>query len=315
MANLPLEIQEQILSLLPFVDLLPLRRVSRLWDLIIFNLLSRVKHRSYLNSWTMTLSTSSGKTLSIPLNLESTRNAKDWSGIYRRPYIFSGAISGIYQADRPQVLKFQFWDTKQGEYSSVINPDCQYRCCGLCDITFWPWTTLPISRQGPLGEVITWRDLYIIDLWESNLDEALLEQKRIEQHIGATWYNAPPIIPANQGYVGIYIGTPVQMTEDGYVDVQGVPGNSFAPNRIRIALSYSAICGFLVLQRRKEEFNAGKICFDPVRAAVQDPIMKELGIQATIGCGCKLIDWEHEDLGIKVIRLEDSESNGYNRFR
>jgi hypothetical protein len=80
-------------------------------------------------------------------------------------------------------------------------------------------------------------------------------------------------------------------------------------------LSYSAICGFLVLQRGKEEFNAEKICFDPVGAAVQDAIMRELGFQATIGCACKLIDWEHEDLGIKVIRLEDSESNGYDRFR
>ena len=71
------------------------------------------------------------------------------------------------------------------------------------------------------------------------------------------------------------MGTSVQMREDGYVAVQGVLGNSFAPNRIRIALSYSAVCAILVLQRRKEEFNAGKICFDPLGAAFQDPVAKE----------------------------------------
>jgi hypothetical protein len=43
--------------------------------------------------------------------------------------------------------------------------------------------------------------------------------------------------------------------------------------------------------------------------------MRELAIQARFGCGCKLVDWEHEDLGIKVIRLEDSECNSFDRFR
>ena len=118
-----------------------------------------------------------------------------------------------------------------------------------------------------------------------------------------------------QGYVGIYMASPVQMTGEGHVAVQGIPGHTFAPNRIRIALSYSAICGFLVLQRRREEFLMGKICLDPVGSLVQDPRMRELAIQARVGCGCKLIDWEHEDLGIKVIRLEDSECNSFDRFR
>jgi hypothetical protein len=54
-----------------------------------------------------------------------------------------------------------------------------------------------------------------------------LEQKRIEQHIGSALYSAPPIILVNQGYVGIDMGTPVQITEDGYIAVQGVPGDSF----------------------------------------------------------------------------------------
>ena len=111
------------------------------------------------------------------------------------------------------------------------------------------------------------------------------------------------------------MGSPVQMTNDGYVAVQGVPGHTFAPNRIRIALSYSAICGFLLLQRRREEFLMGKIHLEPVGYSIQDPRMWELAIQARIGCGCKLVDWEHEDLGIKVIRLEDLECNGFDRFR
>jgi hypothetical protein len=117
----------------------------------------------------------------------------------------------------------------------------------------------------------------------------------------------------HQESIGIYLDLPVQITEEGvYIAIQGVPLNSFAPNRIRIALSYSAICGFFVLQRRREEFNEGKTPLDPVSSIIQDPMMKELAIQAKIGCGCKLVDWEHEDLGIKVIRLEDSVS--YNHF-
>lgn len=191
-----------------------------------------------------------------------------------------------------------------------------------------------MSRQGPLGEVITWRDLYKIDLWESNWDEALLRQKSIEQHIGAAWHTTlhggPPIIPIQHvlqpqgnllggggggGMINIYMGTPVQMTEQGYIAVQGVPGTSFAPNRIRVALSYTAICGFLLLQRRKARFERGEIELDPVERAIQDPKIKEAIIQAKVGCGCKLVDWEHEDLGIKVIRLDESELNNFDRFR
>src|SRR5277367_894273 len=187
-----------------------------------------------------------------------------------------------------------------------------------------------MSRQGPVGEVITWRDLYKIDLWESTWDEALLQRKRVEQHIGAAWFSGvhagPPIFALQHvaqgnhhggdgGTINIYMGTPVQMTEQGYIAVHGVPGTSFAPNRIRVALSYSAICGFLVLQRRKERFERGEIGFDPVEMAIQDPKIKEAIIQSRVGCGCKLVDWEHEDLGIKVIRLDDSELNSFDRFR
>lgn len=319
MTTLPAEIHEHILSYLPYINLIPLRRVSRLWDLIIFKLIGQSEHLSYLTSWSMILTTNSGTALTIPLNLESTPDAKDWSDVYRRPYIFSGPISGIRRTDHAQVLKFQFWDAKQGKYVPWKNPDCQYRCCGLCDITLWPWATLPVSRRGPLGEVITWRDLYRIDLWESHWDQATLRQRSIEQHIGAEGHGipAPPIVPVQplqQGYLGIYMESPVQMTGEGHVAGQGGPGNTFAPNRIRIALSYSAICGFLLLQRRKEEFLMGKISLDPVGSLVQDPNMRELAIQARVGCGCKLVDWEGEDLGIKVIRLEDSEGNSFDRF-
>ena len=54
----------------------------------------------------MILTTPSGTALTIPLNLESTRDAKDWSDIYRRPYIFSGPVSGIRRTEScasPQV--------------------------------------------------------------------------------------------------------------------------------------------------------------------------------------------------------------------
>jgi len=238
------------------------------------------------------------------------------------------------------VLKLEFWDNKEGRYVATRNAECRTRCCGLCDITVWPWSTLPLSRQGPLGEVIRWRDLYKIDLWESHWDAALLRQKSIEQHIGAAWHTnlhgggpaimqgGPSIIPVQHvfqqqgnaqggggGVINIYMGTPVQMTEQGYIAVQGVPGTSFAPNRIRVALSYSAICGFLLLQRRKERFKRGEIELDPVQRAIQDPKIKEAIIQARVGCGCRLVDWEHEDLGIKVIRLDESELNNFDRFR
>ena len=185
-----------------------------------------------------------------------------------------------------------------------------------------------MSRQGPLGEVITWRDLYKIDLWESHWDEALLQKKRIEQHIGAAWHTShtlagAAIIPIQHltqgshqgGTISVHMDTPIQTTEQGSITVRGIPGTSFTPNRIRVALSYSAICGFLVLQRRKERFERGDIGFDPVEMAIQDPKIKEAIVQARVGCGCKLVDWEHEDLGIKVIRLDDSELNNFDRFR
>jgi hypothetical protein len=319
MTTLPVEIQEHILSYLPFVNLIPLRRVSRLWDFFIFRLISRSKPLSYLTSWSMLLTTSLGRAFTIPLDLESINSAKDWSDIYRRPYIFSGPVSGILRTDRDQILKFQFWDAKQGEYVPWTSPDCRYRCCGLCDITLWPWSTLPVSRQGPLGEVITWRNLYRIDLWESHWDQATLRQRSVEQHIGVAWHGipAPPIVPVQpqqQGYTGIYMASPVQMTNDGHTTAQGPPGNTFAPNRIRIILSYSAICLFLVLQRRKEEFLSGKICLDPMQSLIQDPKMRELITQTTAGCGCKLVDWNREDLGIRVIRLEDLECNSFDKL-
>jgi hypothetical protein len=259
----------------------------------------------------MILTTSSGTTLSIPVNLDLTRDAKDWNDVFRRPYVFSGPISGIQRKENAQVVKFQFWDTKKGIYKSEVNPSCQYRCCGLCDITIWPWSTLPLSRQGPLGEVITWRDLYKIELWESNWDEALLRKKRVEQHIGAAWH--PPII--QEDHINIFMGAPVHMTQQGYIAVQGVPGSSFAPNMVRIALSYSALCGFSLLQRRREMFAQGKIALDSVASRVLDPEMRRLAVQAKIGCGCKLVDWEHENVGIKVIRLDDSEISRFDRFR
>jgi hypothetical protein len=316
MTALPTEIHEEILSYLPFINLIPLRRVSQLWNLIILHLVGRTKQNSYLSSWTMCLFSSSGVTHSIPLKLESTRDAIDWNDIYHRPYIFSGQISGISRTDQAEVLKLQFWDTKQGEYIPETTSECQFRCCGLCDITVWPWSTLPLSRQGPLGEVIKWRDLYKIDLWESHWDEALLRKRNIEQHIGAAWAAAgPPIIPMNQGHVNIFMGTPVQMTNQGYIAVHGAPRNSFSPNEIRIALSYSAICAFLLVQKRRERFHQGGMWQDAVASMVMDPKMRQLALQARIGCGCKLVDWEHEDVGIKVIRLEDSESNKFDRFR
>lgn len=125
------------------------------------------------------------------------------------------------------------------------------------------------------------------------------------------------VIPSNQGsnYMSMFHGQPVQITNEGYIAVAGQPGNSLEPNRIRIALSYSAICGFLLVQRRMEAFQRGEICLDPFVEIIRDPRMKEMAIRARIGCGCKLVDWEHEDLGIKVIQLDDSERNNYDRFR
>lgn len=296
---LPTEIHEQILSYLPFIDLIPLRRVSNLWNLIILHLLSRTKHNVYLQSWTLTLSTSSGQTLSIPLNLESTRPAETWQDIYHRPYIFSGPVTDVTRSDHAQVLKLEFWDTKQGTHILPRDKNCRLRCCGLADFTIWPWSTLPISRHGPLGEVITWRDLYRIDLWESNWDKNVLRQRMVSQQIG--------------GHVNIFMGAPVQMTEAGFIAVQGVVRDSFAPNRIRVALSYSAICGFLVLQRRREQ--EGSALRDKLFSTVGDPMMRELAISSVVGCGCKLMDWEGENLGIKVIRLHEAEGSSFERFR
>jgi len=113
----------------------------------------------------------------------------------------------------------------------------------------------------------------------------------------------------------VFMGTPVAMDEFGFIAVPGLPRNMFTPNRIRVALSYSAICGFLVLQRRREQYRWGTRAFDPVFAAVQDPAMRALAMQAKVGCGCRLMDWEHEDLGINVIRLEEAECNRFERFR
>jgi hypothetical protein len=60
-----------------------------------------------------------------------------------------------------------------------------------------------------------------------------------------------------------------------------------------------------VVQRRKERlhaFGGGKIC----RRARDEGV----GITVRVRCGCKLVDWERENLGIKfsVFRLEDAES-------
>ena len=277
----------------------------------------------------MKLSTSSGHTISIPLALDATRDATTFSEIACRPYIFSGPVTGISRSDSIQVLKFEFWDTKQGEYKPCTSSECRLRCCGLCDITLWPWSTLPISRQGPLGEVIKWRDLYKIDIWQSEWDDDFTEQKMVEQQIGAAWPQVQQVGPAQVpttttvniggneggGFVSVFMGTPVTMDELGYIAVPGLYRNSFAPNRIRVALSYSAICGFLVLQRRRDEYSVGIKSFDPVFDAVRDPSMRALAMQARVGCGCRLVDWEHDDLGIKVIRLEEAECNRYERFR
>ena len=312
----PAEIQEQILSYLPFINIIPLRRVCQLWNEIILHLVSRMDNK-YISTWTMTLSTASGTQITVPLSLESTRDVSDWNEVYHRPYIFSGPISGIFRSDQAQVLKLQFWDTKQGQHVPRTSPDCAYKCCGLCDITIWPWSTLPVSRQGPLGEVIKWRDLYKIDLWESHWDKASLQHKSRQQHIGMPWAAHGMQVVANDGthYMSMFHGHPVLVTNEGFIAVPGLPGSTFAPNRIRIALSYSAICGFLLVQRRMEAFQRREICLDPYFALIGDPRMKDLAIRARIGCGCKLVDWEHEDLGIKVIRLDDSESNNFDRFR
>src|SRR5579862_2686231 len=109
MSALPIEIYEQILSYLPFVNLLPLRRVSRLWNYAILDLLGRTTNNNYMGSWTMKLSMSSGHTLSIPLSLEAMRDATTFSEIERLPYIFSGPLTGIKRTDSIQVLKFEFW--------------------------------------------------------------------------------------------------------------------------------------------------------------------------------------------------------------
>jgi hypothetical protein len=275
----------------------------------------------------MKLSTSSGHTISIPLSLDSTRDGHSFREFAHRPYIFSGPVTGISRTDSVQVLKFEFWDEKQGDYLPCTTSECRLRCCGLCDITLWPWSTLPISRQGPLGEVIKWRDLYKIDIWQSDWDDAFLKQKIVEQHIGAPWSDDPQAqaggptmttvnVGGQQGgFVSVFMGTHVAMDELGYIAVPGVARNTFAPNRIRVALSYSAICGFLVLQRRRDQYRRGPKAFDPVFAAVQDPAMRALAMQAKVGCGCRLIDWEHEDLGINVIRLEEGECNRFDRFR
>ena len=317
MPTLPAEIQEQIVSYLPFVNIIPLRRVCCLWNEIILHLLSRI-NSNYLSSWTMALSTANGTTVSIPLSLESTRDADNWTEIYHRPYIFTGPVSGIFRTDQAQVLKLQFWDTKQGQYIPRTNPECVSKCCGLCDITIWPWSTLPVSRQGPLGEVIKWRDLYKIDLWESHWDKEFIQHKSRQQQIGMQWHtHGMPIMAANHGvhYMSMFSGQPVQVTNEGHVAVPGLPGTSFLPNRIRIALSYSAICGFLLLQKRMEAFQTGDMGLESLNWIIKDPRGSEPAIRAKLGCGCKLADWEHEDLGIKVIQLDDSESNNYDRFR
>lgn len=122
---------------------------------------------------------------------------------------------------------------------------------------------------------------------------------------------------ANDGihYMSMFSGQPVQVTNEGHVAVPGLPGTSFLPNRIRIALSYSAICGFLLVQKRMEAFHTGDSGLDSFGSIIKDPRRRELAIRAKLGCGCKLADWEYEDLGIKVIQLDDSESNNYDRFR
>ena len=321
MASLPTELHEQILSYLPFADLLRLRRVSRLFNTIVFHLLAQPRN---LTTWSITLTTSSGHFVTIPLDHQATRPAHSWSEIYRRPYIFSGPISGVTRTDHAQVLKFRFWDRALGADEEAFVEECRFRNCGLVDVTVWPWSTLPVCRTGPLGEVIRWRDLYKVELWESHWDPSLSWRKRQQQHIGAPFHEhppqvqqlqGPPVVPLQNGFVNVFMGQAVQMTENGHIAVPGVPGTSFAPNRCRVALSYSAICGFLVVQRRIEWHKRGVGEWDPVAAAVQDPRMREAGLRARIGCGCKLINWEHEDLGIRMIRLDESETNTFDRFR
>jgi hypothetical protein len=265
----------------------------------------------------MTLSTINGTTVSIPLSLDLTRDATNWTEIYHRPYIFTGPVSGIFRSDQAQVLILQFWDAKQGQPIPRTNPECAYKCCGLCDITIWPWSTLPVSRRGPLGEVIKWRDLYTIDLWESQWDKEFIRHKSRQQQIGMPWNTqGMQLIAANHGihYMSMFSGQPVQVTSAGHVAVPGLPGTSFAPNRMRIALSYSAICGFLLLEKRMEALQQ-EVGLETLGSNIRDPRRQGPAIRANIGCGCKLADWEHEDLGIKVIQLDDSESNNYDRFR
>ena len=120
-----------LVNISPLSTSSPLRRVSKIYDVIIFHLLSRTRNNPYLTSWSMILTTSSGRHICIPLSLERTRHANDWKECYHRPYIFSGPISGIHRSDQAQVLKFQFWDEKHGPHAATRGGECRLRCCGL----------------------------------------------------------------------------------------------------------------------------------------------------------------------------------------
>jgi hypothetical protein len=65
------------------------------------------------------------------------------------------------------------------------------------------------------------------------------------------------------------------------------------------------------MDKVKREHAAFRSQVDPVMAAVEDPEMSDLAIRATIGCGCTLVDFEHEDPGIMVIPLEKSSTETF----
>ena len=52
---------------------------------------------------------------------------------------------------------------------------------------------------------------------------------------------------------------------------------------------------------------------DPAELAVQDPRLRKVAVGARIECGCRLVNWEREDLGNKIVRLGELETNTYER--
>jgi len=41
--------------------------------------------------------------------------------------------------------------------------------------------------------------------------------------------------------------------------------------------------------------------------------MRKVAVGARIACGCRLVNWERQDLGNKIVRVCESETNTYER--